>query len=103
RWERKKVFMRRRRSGCPFQRPRVPGIVARCFPAEERLREIPNHDQRSGAHEKHADGRNHVHPTPPRYIRISKDATRHPIKAKDMLDDEGHVETDDPEPERPFT
>src|SRR5262249_55215906 len=96
RWQREKILMRRRRSCCPFERPRVPGIVARYFSAEERLREVPNHDERSGAHEKHADGRNHVHPTPARYIRVSKDTTRHAIKTKHMLDDEGHVETDDP-------
>src|SRR5262249_8493274 len=80
RWQGKKVFMRRRGRGCPFQRPRVPGIIARYFSAEERLRDVPNHDERSGAHEKHPDGRNHVHPTPVRYIRVSKDATGHAIK-----------------------
>src|SRR4029077_11813326 len=96
RWQRDKVFMRRRRGSAPLERPRVPGMVARYSSLEERMRDIPRQHQRPGAHEEHADSRKHVHPTPAGYVRISKDATRHAVKAEDVLDDEGHVETDDP-------
>jgi len=32
----------------------------------------------------------------PGYIRVGKDATRHAIETKHMLDDKGHIEADDP-------
>ena len=63
--QRDKVFMRRRRSGRPFERPCVPGVIARYFAAEKRsARSSKPASATAALMKKHADGRNHVHPAP---------------------------------------
>src|SRR5437660_8794027 len=94
--------MRRRRSRSPFQRPRVPRIIARYFSSKERDNEVPNENERCCGHKESADGREHVHPSPVRQVRISEHAPRHPVETQKMLNNEGHVEADNHQPERPL-
>src|SRR5437899_12979291 len=94
--------MRRRRSRSPFQRPGVPGIIARYFSAKERDNEVPNENERCCGHKESAGGREHVHPSPVRQVRISEHAARHPVETQKMLNNERHVEPEDHQPESPF-
>src|SRR4030088_1736960 len=94
--------MRRRGSGGPFQRPRVPGIIASYFPPKKRNDDVPKENQRGYAHEENGKRREHIHPSPMRQIRVSEDTPRHPQETEKMLNDKRHVEADDHQPESPF-
>src|SRR6266850_3997831 len=90
------------RSRSPFQRPGVPGIIARYFSSKKRDDEIPNENERCCGHKESAYGREHVHPSPVRQVGISEHATRHPLETKEMLNNERHVKANDHQPESPF-
>src|SRR5713101_3684638 len=94
--------MRRWRSRSPFQRPGVPGIIARYFSSKKRDDKIPNKNKRRCRHKENADSREHVHPSPVRQIGISEHPPRHSVETKKMLNNERHVKADDHQPESPF-
>ena len=95
--------MRRRRTGRPLQRPRIPWIIACGFSTDQTRYQVPYEKNGRGRHEKRADRRDHVHPSPAGQIRIREGPARHACQSKYVLNHEGQVETDSHQPKRPFT
>ena len=92
---------RRRAARCPLERatitPRViDGDLLPLAVSEVDVEEEGDHRQRQ---DDRANGRELVHPGKPVLHHVGRVATRHAHHAQPVLDEEGHVETDEENPE----
>src|SRR6266850_3138541 len=97
-----KVVFRWRRPGRPFERPCIPGVVARRFSFGQRPDNVPNEDQKRGRLKRHTHRADQVQrvPTSPGFVGVY--AAWHSEHARNVHRVERDVESDDEEPEMPF-
>src|SRR5258708_8667127 len=100
------VVCRRRRSGGPFESPRIPRIASGGFATEVGPDQVSQEDQNPGSLEENSDGHNEVPrvPTAPRFVRV--DPSRHAHQSWDMhkFEFQGSAHYEKPKlqlPERP--
>jgi hypothetical protein len=95
----REVVRRRRRSGGPFERPRIPGIAPGHLAAEVRPQQVADKNQHARRLKEHADGHDEIPDVPaaPRLVGI--DSARHPENAGNVHEIERQMESDEEKPE----
>ncbi len=93
-WNLGEILSARRRCGGPFERPGVPGIVARRAPEKQAHREIAQNSRMPNTRIAGADGGNEVQRAEPRQIRISVNAAPHAQQPEKMLHEKRRVEAE---------
>src|SRR5215471_7137933 len=102
-WNFSEIVFRRRRTGAPLKRPRIPRIVSGRPPlarGSEKVEE-ENEDPNCLKEDAHSDDEIQSSPTPSRLVGV--DAAGHTQHARNVHCIERHVETNHPQPEVPFT
>ena len=100
---RRKVVIRRRRSGGPLQRPGIPWIIARRFAFEVRPEDRLHHPEQDADDLKnHADGNDQVPDLPSAARLVGINAARHAQHAGNVHEVEGKMEADQEQPEVPL-
>ena len=96
------VVGRWRRRDRPFERRRVPGIVARDHAALAADQDVHEQKQDADGEQERADRGDHVERVPADALRIGVDAPGHAEQTGDVHREEAEVEADEHQPEVPL-
>ena len=99
----REIEARRRRRRRPLQGRGIPGIVRRMRAPAGRTDHIDEKYQEAGHQDDGAQADEHVEAVPGHVGLIGIDAARHALQAQNVHREEGEIEADDDQPERPFT
>src|SRR5262249_25169369 len=100
-WNRREVVVRRRRRRRPFERPRVPWIVAGQFTLPDRAEKIDGEQKNGGGLKERSDRSDEIKGLPATARVVSENASRHAEQAGEVLGIKRHMEPDNQEPELP--
>src|SRR5579863_6859692 len=78
------VVRRRWRTGGPFERPRIPGIVPGDGAAEVRPQQVAGKNQDAGGLKEYTDGHDEIPDVPTAAWLVGIDPARHPQNAGDV-------------------
>ena len=93
------VVLRRRRTGGPLERPRVPRIIPGRLSSQIRPNQIARKEEDSGRLKHDTDGNYQIPDIPTASRLVGIDPPGHPQQSRDMHEIESKVETDKEKPE----
>src|SRR4030095_7050208 len=100
-WHRREVVIRGRRTRGPFERPRVPRIIASQFTLLYGADNVDGEHQNGGRLTERSHRSDEIERVPATPSVVSEDASRHPEQAREVLCIERQMEPDDEQPEVP--